>query len=51
MYLVAGPGFEPGTEAYETSEMPFLYPAIALVDNTQSLIGLSEFLSGVRFSS
>ena len=28
--LVAGPGFEPRTEAYETSEMPFLYPAIDL---------------------
>lgn len=26
--MVAGPGIEPGTEAYETSEIPFLYPAI-----------------------
>jgi len=26
--LVAGPGIEPGTRAYETLEMPFLYPAI-----------------------
>ncbi|CAB4137964.1 hypothetical protein UFOVP328_157 [uncultured Caudovirales phage] len=29
--LVAGPGIEPGTEAYETSEIPFLYPAIDLL--------------------
>ena len=29
--MVAGPGFEPRTEAYETSEMPFLYPAITVV--------------------
>jgi hypothetical protein len=28
MKLVAGPGIEPGTRAYETLEMPFLYPAI-----------------------
>ena len=28
--MVAEPGFEPRTEAYETSEMPFLYPAIDL---------------------
>jgi hypothetical protein len=26
--LVAGPGIEPGTRAYETLEIPFLYPAI-----------------------
>ena len=28
--MVAGPGIEPGTRAYETLEMPFLYPAIVL---------------------
>ena len=26
--MVAGPGVEPGTRAYETREIPFLYPAI-----------------------
>jgi hypothetical protein len=26
--LVAGPGIEPGTGAYETPEMPLLHPAI-----------------------
>ena len=26
--MVAGGGIEPPTEAYETSEIPFLYPAI-----------------------
>ena len=32
--MVAGPGIEPGTRAYETLEMPFLYPAaIKLVDD------------------
>ncbi len=30
--LDAGPGIEPGTRAYETLEIPFLYPAIKLVD-------------------
>lgn len=29
--LVAGPGIEPGTRAYETLEMPFLYPAIDFI--------------------
>jgi hypothetical protein len=28
LYLVAGPGIEPRSEAYETSELPLLYPAI-----------------------
>lgn len=28
LLLVAEPGFEPGTAAYETAEIPFLYPAI-----------------------
>ena len=26
--LVAGPGFEPGTQGYEPCKMPFLHPAI-----------------------
>ena len=26
--MVAGPGIEPGSRAYETRELPFLYPAI-----------------------
>ena len=26
----AGPGIEPGFEAYETSELPLLYPAIII---------------------
>ena len=25
-FLVAGPGFEPGTPGYEPSEIPFLHP-------------------------
>jgi hypothetical protein len=33
--LVAGPGIEPGTEAYETSEIPFLYPAIEVGGRSQ----------------
>jgi hypothetical protein len=28
--MVAGPGIEPRSEAYETSELPLLYPAINL---------------------
>ena len=36
--LVAGPGIEPGTEAYETSEIPFLYPAI---DITTDLLAVA----------
>jgi hypothetical protein len=47
--LVAGPGIEPGTEAYETSEMPFLYPAsvILLIDkyNMLKILFLSVALS------
>ena len=31
-YLVAGPGIAPRTEAYETSEILFLYPAIIRLD-------------------
>jgi hypothetical protein len=31
MKLVAGPGIEPGTGAYETPEIPFLYPAIEFI--------------------
>ena len=30
--LDAGPGIEPGSGAYETPELPLLYPAIKLVD-------------------
>ena len=29
--LVAGPGIEPGPRAYETLELPFLYPATVMV--------------------
>lgn len=28
LFVVAGPGIEPGSRAYETRELPFLYPAI-----------------------
>ena len=30
-YLVAGPGVEPGTKAYETFMIPFQYPAALLI--------------------
>ena len=30
-FLVAGPGLEPGTKAYETYMMPFQHPAIVIV--------------------
>ena len=29
--MVAGPGFEPGTKAYETYMMPFQHPAIVTI--------------------
>ena len=29
-FLVAGPGFEPRTKAYETYMMPFQHPAIVI---------------------
>jgi hypothetical protein len=35
--LVAGPGIEPRTRAYETLEIPLLQPAITLVDSTRRL--------------
>ena len=31
--LVAGPGFEPGTSAYETDVLPLHYPAIKMLKN------------------
>ncbi len=30
VYMVAGPGIEPGTVAYETTVLPLHYPAIDL---------------------
>ena len=30
-YLVAGPGIEPGTGAYETPVLPLHYPAIDII--------------------
>jgi len=30
-FLVAGPGFEPGTKAYETYMIPFQHPAIVIL--------------------
>jgi hypothetical protein len=32
--LVAGPGIEPGTRAYETRVLPLHYPAITLLKHT-----------------
>ena len=38
-YLVAGLGIEPRTEAYETSEIPLLYPAINWSEYKDSNLG------------
>ena len=40
--LVAGPGIEPGSRAYETLELPLLYPASVInlsyeLDDNQNL--------------
>ena len=34
--LVAGPGLEPGTSAYETERMPFPHPAIVWLQEKES---------------
>jgi len=46
--LVAGPGIEPGTEAYETSEIPFLYPAIDVTTDPLAVV-LQLFRRLIRF--
>jgi hypothetical protein len=37
--MVAGPGIEPRSEAYETSELPLLYPAIDWSEYKDSNLG------------
>ena len=37
-FLVAGPGFEPGTKAYETYMMPFQHPALCIVHDSDLLV-------------
>ena len=39
-FLVAGPGFEPGTKAYETYMMPFQHPAIVILHDHQLSVNL-----------
>ena len=42
--MVAGPGIEPRSEAYETSELPLLYPAIEI--NLYGELGENQTVSG-----
>lgn len=53
--MVAGPGIEPGTRAYETRVLPLHYPAIKMLKNKRlaphnetvsvSTLGRSDLLS------
>ena len=46
--LVAGPGIEPGTGAYETPEIPFLYPAIDVIADPLA-VALQLFRRSIQF--